>query len=108
MCEYSRWQDGYEICVLDGPCPASHLNPPSLDGIGKPHAIPDCPPCPTDPWVVLATVTVDAKGVVTNIDNCSCRRMVLSFAPYWWNCNDSAIVANNAATPAPGPKAGGK
>jgi hypothetical protein len=88
-CEYSRWQDGYQICVLDH-CPTSHVDPPSLDDLGKPHGIPDCPPCPTDPWVVLAKVTVDPNGVVQVIDNCSCRRMVISLAPYWTRCNEPA------------------
>jgi hypothetical protein len=102
-CEYSRWQDGYQICVLDA-CPDSHQNPPSLDEIGKPHGIPDCPPCPTDPWVVLARVTVDANGLVQVIDNCSCRRMVISFAPYWTRCNDAPIgTSPTAPTPAPTP-----
>jgi hypothetical protein len=90
-CEYSRWRDGYEICVLDQ-CPGSHLNPPDLDKIAKPSGIPDCPPCPTDPWVVLAEVTTDEQGNVKTIDNCKCRRMLLSLAPYWWKCNEEVIV----------------
>jgi hypothetical protein len=100
VCEFSRCQDGYEICVLDH-CPTSHQNPPSLDNIGKPQPIPDCPPCPSDPWVVLATVTIDAKGNVQSIDNCSCRRMVLTLAPFWWKCNDPAQTAPPPSTPAP-------
>lgn len=105
-CEYSRWRDGYEICVIDA-CPtATHTNPPDLNTLTRPTGIPDCPPCPTDPWVVLAEVTTDAQGNVTRIDNCSCRRMVLSLAPYWWRCNEPPIVVDTP-TPAPPPGGGG-
>ena len=97
-CEYSRWRDGYEICVLDE-CPASHAgDAPMWDGLITPQGIPACPACPEDPWVVLARVKTDEKGNVVEIDNCSCRRMVLSLAPYWSRCNEPAIVP----TPVPG------
>jgi hypothetical protein len=98
-CEYSRWRDGYEICVLDE-CPDSHMGPPDLDEIGEARAIADCPPCPTDPWVVLAEVTTDAQGNVKTIDNCKCRRMMMSFAPYWRKCNDQALAVKPPAEPA--------
>lgn len=100
QCEYSRWQDGYEICVLDS-CPASHQSPPGTDLVLKARPIPDCPPCPTDPWVVLGTVTVDTNGNVQTVDLCSCRRLVIGLAPYWVNCNDKAQSAPAQATPAP-------
>lgn len=89
-CEYSRWRDGYEICVLDT-CPESHGEPPPFDGFGNPSLIPDCPPCPTEPWVVLAEVTTDREGNVTRIDNCACRRMLRTLAHYWWRCGDAAV-----------------
>lgn len=89
QCEYSRWRDGYEICVLDR-CPDSHASPPAFDTFGKPAHIPDCPDCPSEPWVVLATVVVNENGEVQSIDNCSCRRMVFSLAPFWWRCTDPA------------------
>ncbi len=87
-CEYSRWLDSYEICVLDE-CPASHAESPPIDGLPDPGAIPDCPPCPTDPWVVLAAVTVDAAGKVTAIDNSGCRRML---APFWRQSGERAAA----------------
>lgn len=89
-CEFSRWLDGYEICLLDE-CPDSHAKPPSMDGFVTPTTIPDCPPCPTDPWVVLAVITVGAQGKVGSIDNCKCRRMVRTLAPYWWQCGDPVV-----------------
>jgi hypothetical protein len=97
-CEYSRWRDGYEICMLDQ-CPASMGTPPDLSAITTPQGIPDCPPCPTDPWVVLAQVTTDDQGTVTKVDNCFCRRMVVSLAPYWWRCNEPPIVVDTAPPP---------
>ena len=44
------------------------------------------PPCPPEPWVVLACVKVDDEGNVTVINHCKCRRMVVSFADLWWRC----------------------
>lgn len=104
-CEYSRWRDGYEICVLDE-CPATHRTPPDLAGLTRPTGIPDCPACPTDPWVVLAAVTTDEQGRVTRIDNCGCRRMVLTLAPYWWRCDEPATVVDTPTPPTP-PAPGG-
>jgi hypothetical protein len=89
QCEYSRWRDGYEIGILTA-CPPSHARDRASgaarleDLIRGP--IPACAPCPPDPWVVLARVDLDAGGVVTRIDNCSCRRMVMSFGRFWWHC----------------------
>jgi hypothetical protein len=98
LCEYSRWRDGYEICVLDQ-CPPSHQGtPPAWPDLVTTHGIPECPPCPTDPWVVLARVTVDDKGAITEIDNCSCRRMVLSLAPFWTRCNDPVITGGTSSS----------
>jgi hypothetical protein len=100
-CEYSRWRDGYEICVLDA-CPASTSGaPPDLSTIPRLTGIPDCPACPTDPWVGLAEVVVDDQGNVKRIDNCKCRRMVLTLAPYWWRCNEPPIVVEPPPPPPP-------
>lgn len=81
-CEYSRYRDSYLICVLDH-CPTPNAQPPEFTRGGGPP--PDCPPCPAEPWVVLASFTVDANGNVT-IQQCDCRRQVLSFGSYWWAC----------------------
>jgi len=67
-CEYSRYQDGFEIGVLAS---CTDTATPS-DDTGN-------PPCPTDPpspWVTLAEVTLDADGTITKIDNCACRRIL--------------------------------
>lgn len=114
-CEYSRLRDGYEITALPE-CPPSHHGHPSVpypwppvyecsttgknghnlgakyekvDKNGKQEdtviCLPDCPSCPSDPWVVLAKVCVDQDGKMT-IDNCKCRRLVMSFAHTWGQC----------------------
>lgn len=92
-CEYSRWLDGYEVRLLDE-CPPSHRGPAPdpqefLASLSGP--IPECPTCPDDPCVVLAAVDVDEDGTVTRIDNCSCRRMILSSASFWWRCGGSGM-----------------
>jgi hypothetical protein len=97
-CEFSRWRDGYEICVLDK-CPATDREPPDITKIGQAEGIPDCPACPTDPWVGLAQVTADDKGNITKIDNCICRRMAVSLAPFWWRCNERPWVASTPTPP---------
>lgn len=86
-CEFSRWQDGYELCVLDE-CPDSHATSPRTGSTDDAANIPDCPPCPTDPWVVLAELRVDGQGAVGMIDNCACRRMLQTLAPRWGRCTD--------------------
>jgi hypothetical protein len=62
-CEYSRWRDGYEFKVLRGP-----------RNFQEPADNPElCPPCPDDPWVLLAKITVDGDGNV-GIDMSVARR----------------------------------
>jgi hypothetical protein len=95
-CEFSRWRDAYEICTLDE-CPESHRHdhanrpaPGEVPATGH-LAIPECPDCPSEPWVVLAEVKIDAEGEIQYIDNCSCRRLVRSFAHEWWRCETLAL-----------------
>lgn len=97
-CEYSRFRDGYQICILDH-CPNTADPKPINLGTGVP---PDCPPCPAEPWVVLAAFTVDANGVVT-IQECNCRRQALGFGSFWWRCS----IEGGAADTAPALAAGG-
>lgn len=88
-CEYSRWRDGYELCVLTE-CPDSHADPPDLDDvIPRDRQIPECPSCPEEPWVVLARVTVGAGGKIEEISNCECRRLILPLGRAWWSCEDT-------------------
>jgi hypothetical protein len=60
-CEYSRVRDTFQIgCLTD--LPPTHEKHPAVllcDLLAKRQAVP-CPPCPTDPWVVLAEVRLPA------------------------------------------------
>lgn len=110
-CENSRLVDGYEIGVLTE-CPDSHQSPPGLDDLTD-GPIPDCPACPDQPWVVLAEVEMDADGNVVKIDNCVCRRLVVSLASAWWQCTDMKATEpaptdqpTDQPTPDPPPPAG--
>jgi hypothetical protein len=99
-CEYSRWTDGYEVRILDA-CPESHHGPaPTFDELvaGFTGPLPECPPWPEDPCVVLAAVDVDADGMITAIDNCSCRRLVLSAATFWWRCGGVVAITDVTVT----------
>jgi hypothetical protein len=96
-CEYSRVRDGYEIGLLDC-CPPSHEgDPPEFSACGD--KIPACPPCPDDPWVVLAKVEIGTDGIVGEPDNCSCRRIVVSLARFWCRCRDEAPCGDEGRRP---------
>jgi hypothetical protein len=95
-CEYSRYADGYEICMIDE-CPeGAEPERPSFDALHMGN-LPDCPPLPTSPWVVLAGIRVrDAEGTV-EIDPCACRRQVLGLGRFWWTCNTSGPTGPTGA-----------
>ncbi len=88
-CENSRLCDGYEIGLLTH-CPKSHDNPPDLKDPAL-YRLDTCPPCPDDPWVVLARIRLNRRGDILEIDNCSCRRMVISLANAWQRCAEPPI-----------------
>ena len=93
-CENSRWRDGYEIKVLNY-CPHEDDGvPPIFDDLFDEAPIPSCPEPPAEPWVGLAKIELDADGVISRIDNCVCRRLVLSHATFWWQCEAPAQVEN--------------
>jgi len=92
-CENSRWRDGYEIKVLHY-CPHTDEEPPVFDDLFEESPIPPCPPPPEEPWVGLARIDLDADGVISKIDNCACRRMVLSHANFWWHCEPPPQIEN--------------
>lgn len=86
-CEYSRIRDSFSLKLLSE-LPSSHrdLQPPNLARAltctqGRP-----CPPCPEEPWVVLADLTLAADGSIQKIDCYAHRRYVISFAEYFFMC----------------------
>jgi hypothetical protein len=109
-CEDSRLRDGYEFGVLCE-CPLTDEQPPPTDLNQLLH----CgslgfPGCVSSPWVGLASVEIDANGNILVIDNCACRRLVVSFANFWWKCDcqqltlkpteKNPVVLNRDKTPA--------
>lgn len=100
-CEYSRLRDGYEIGVLVS-CPDQNEQPPNLEDLTK-GGTPDCPACPAQPWVVLGAVQVGEDGTILSIDNCQCRRIVLSFGGFWRQCRPGMVSITGVAA-APGSK----
>jgi hypothetical protein len=91
-CEYSRIRDSYAIRVLSE-LPTSHQRMSRLESMygllwgmaclgGKGRA---CPPCPAEPWVVLADVTLSG-GKVSDIDCFAHRRYVASAALFYFQC----------------------
>jgi hypothetical protein len=63
----------------------------TLDDLFK-GTLSDCPDCPADGWVGLARVEFDDQGSITAIDNCGCRRMLVSFSGVWRQCTAAAAV----------------
>jgi hypothetical protein len=94
-CEYSRLRDGYEIGVLTS-CPNQDEQPPNLEDLST-GGTPDCPDCPDQPWVVLGAVQMDADGTIHSIDNCRCRRIVMSFGGYWRPCQSGMFSIKSVA-----------
>lgn len=116
QCEYSRVRDGYEISALEQ-CPTSHCRPdsgsmmqtrttaapvdPIKDWMARKPWLRECPPCPPEPWVVLAKVCFESDGTITLVDNCDCRRIVVSFADFWFSCRSETVVIKEAGPASP-------
>jgi hypothetical protein len=89
-CEYSRIRDGFVIKVLSAP-PASYngIKAPNTNTVFACGAAGSriCPPCPTDPWVILTDFTVAADGkTITSMGKANLRRYVASFASFFMLC----------------------
>lgn len=96
QCEYSRIREGFVVRVLET-LPAGYAtiqNPPPATGFFPcpPTGVRECPNCFTDPWVVLAAVTL--RGVPISrpdINNNTYRRYVASFGSYWFTCGTATL-----------------
>lgn len=88
-CEYSRIRDSYVIRVLPK-LPSNYVDPmepPEVRSIwecsrcGRP-----CLACPTEPWVILADVTLKTDGGIGFIDCFAHRRYVATLADFYFTC----------------------
>jgi hypothetical protein len=99
-CEYSRWHDGYQIGVLQE-CPDCNQPTKPNQNVAVQGTVTtsfsaattattsmnsDCPDCSCGPWVGLALVQFDQNGKITVIDNCACRRIVVSLSQVTRSC----------------------
>jgi hypothetical protein len=93
-CEYSRIRDGYVIRVLPK-LPSTYtdpMQPPEVSGAwnciecGRP-----CPPCPDEPWVILADITLGAEGSIEFLDCFAHRRYAASLADFYFMCKPLRI-----------------
>ncbi len=110
-CEYSRIRESFALGVLDalpasyraqhlvlggGEVAANPWGPAAASGAaalagsllcspGLREEVRACPPCPTDPWVVLADFMVDDRGIL-QIDPIRHRRYVVAFGSYFFMC----------------------
>jgi hypothetical protein len=88
-CEYTRVRDSYAVRVLPK-LPASYpdrMQAPDARAVwecvacGRP-----CPPCPTEPWVILADVALGTDGSIALVDCFAHRRFVASLADFYFMC----------------------
>ncbi len=89
-CEYSRIRDSYAIKLLRElpPSYSTPMAPPPSDALvpcrdGRARV---CPPCPTDPWVILADLRVGRDCSVRSVDCLAHRRYVISYGSYYRIC----------------------
>lgn len=98
-CQYSRIRDSFQIQCL-GTQPPTPALPNLCQIVGG--TIAPCPDCPTDPWVVLAKITVPSSSTSTmiTIDN-TVRNLILSTAIL----QDQIVLCCCGQTPPPPPTA---
>ena len=89
-CEYTRIRDSFALKLLTE-LPPPYTTPmsqpsmatlqPCLDGSAR-----VCPPCPREPWVILADVVVGPDCRIVDVDCFAHRRYVMSYAEFYWTC----------------------
>lgn len=111
-CEHSRVRDSFAIKVLTS-LPRTYSDPmpqPDSEGIVRCEVTadgqvvsPSCPPCPTEPWVILADVALNGEDGV-QINCFAHRRYVASFANFYYLCRprevrqrDQAVLTDRTA-----------
>lgn len=106
-CEFSRLRDGYVLKVLTEDefkllsfgsetqlLDWQNLFPGTSPSSGK-KPNPACWQSPDQPWIVLASVNVDAtSGKIAMVDNCKPRRLVAALGGFYWSCAGSNVQFN--------------
>lgn len=94
-CEYSRTRDAFAIKVLPR-LPSTYaesMTSPAFEDVVFGCDGRACPPCPTEPWVILADVVLDGNGHIAQIDCPPHRRYVASFANFYFTCEPPPAAA---------------
>ncbi len=106
-CEHTRIRDGYVLKLL-AELPSTYttpMRPPAMADLlpcGRTGTMRRCPPCPTDPWVILADVSLGRDCRVQSIDCFAHRRYVASFATFFFLCAPRPGVTIAPARVTPG------
>lgn len=93
-CEYSRIRDNFTVKLLRE-LPAGYTTPmtqppfTALDPCRRSGIARNCPPCPKDPWVILADVMIGTDCKVRSVNCFTHRRYVVSFADFFLFCASS-------------------
>lgn len=89
-CEYSRIRDSFSVAVLRQLPPpyTTPMRQPSITAIYPcaQRTARGCPPCPPEPWVILADIVMGDDCRVVNVDCFAHRRHVVTFAEFFWAC----------------------
>ena len=105
-CEYSRVRDSFALKLL-AKLPSTYADPlvPPNEAVLRPcdpnRTARRCPPCPDEPWVILADVLVGRDCAVRTVDCFAHRRYVVTFADFFQICAGQA-GAGGAAQPGVG------
>ena len=106
-CEYTRVRDSFTLKVLRE-LPSSYTTPlqqPSIASLipcVRERTARRCPPCPRDPWVILADIAVGRDCRVRGVDCFAHRRYVVSFADFFFTCRPGATAPIGGIAPIAG------
>jgi hypothetical protein len=106
-CEYTRIRDSFTLKVLRE-LPSSYTTPMQQPSIAslipcmRERTARRCPPCPRDPWVILADIAVGRDCRVRGVDCFAHRRYVASFADFFFTCRPGATAPVGGIAPIAG------
>lgn len=85
-CEYTRIRDSFSVKLLHD-LPSGYATPMPEPDLKDILVCNGCLPCPKDPWVVLADLSVAKNCNVGKIDCFAHRRNVASLANFYFMCD---------------------